>query len=57
MCPPYRLLFNEYDMLYFLAEMMTAAGLPFEYMKSALNIFSDFSINFLGGRQFFLLAS
>ena len=40
MCPPYRLLFNEYDQAIggmredFFAEMMTAAGLPFDYLKS-----------------------
>lgn len=40
MSPPYRLLFNEYDRAVgglredFFAEMMTAAGVPFDYLKS-----------------------
>lgn len=40
MCPPYRLLFNEYDRAVgglredFFAAMMTAAGVPFDYLKS-----------------------
>ncbi|MCK5679858.1 ATP-binding protein [bacterium] len=40
MCPPYRLLFNEYSQAIgglredFFAEMMNAAGLSFDYLKS-----------------------
>ncbi len=40
MCPPYRLLFNEYDQAIgglredFFAEMMSAAGISFDYLKS-----------------------